>query len=127
MRDHELYAGGRRAVRAGGEPSAVRRAGGGAAAGAGHRAAHGQALPELRSAGRSWWGPGRWGGVVQSGLLARRRGATEPLLEGGDPPLEAGHALRVVSSAFQDGFGEPVEPFVQAVELLALRGHHADN
>ena len=66
------------------------------------------------------------GGVVQSGLLARRRGATEPLLEGRDPPLEAGHALRVVSSAFQDGLGEPVEPFVQAVELLALGGHHAD-
>ena len=62
MRDHELYAGGRRALRAGGEPSAVRRAGGGAAAGAGHGAAHGQVLPELRSAGRSGWGTGRWGG-----------------------------------------------------------------
>ena len=67
------------------------------------------------------------GGSCESGLLARRRGATEPLLEGRDPPLEAGHALRVVSSAFQDGLGEPVfESFVQAVELLALGGHHAD-
>ena len=31
-----------------------------------------------------------------------------------------------MSSALQDGLGEPVEPFVQAVERLALGGHHAD-
>src|SRR5439155_4069635 len=105
MRDHELYAGGRRAVRAGGEPSALRRAGGGAAAGAGHGAAHGQVLPELRSAGRSLWGTRRWGISCESGLLGRRGGAKKPLVEGRAPPLEAGHALGGVGSALQDRLG----------------------